>query len=77
MKHSPPPSGVVSCMIILFYTEQKRVQHERPMACCETGGYERRAGMSSGDKNNHYTQPVPSSKGGPKHAHTHSYCTHV
>lgn len=53
MKWSPPPGGVVSCMIILFYTpcEETRVEHERPMAlCCESGGYERRAGMSSGDK---------------------------
>ena len=53
MKWSPPPGGVVSCMIILFYTlcEETRVEHERPLAlCCETGGYERRAGMSLGDK---------------------------
>lgn len=40
-------------MIILFYTlcEETREEHERPMAlCCGTGGYERRAGMSLGDK---------------------------
>lgn len=40
-------------MIILFYTacEETKVEHERPMAlCCETGGYESRAGMSFGDK---------------------------
>lgn len=39
-------------MIILFYTacEETKVEHERPMAlCCETGGYESRAGMSFGD----------------------------
>lgn len=31
--------------------EETRAEHERPVAlCCETGGYERRAGMSLGDK---------------------------